>query len=135
MRAAPSNSITIVALVVLPLRLFVTHRGAAPMIVRGTLLTFFAALALPVAVAFQGGAEEVPAGGDSFAALFAEYGAAEKRYFEELKAARGAAKKKGDEALEAFRFDKPPPDFAFSRRFLAIAEANPEGPDAVDALA
>jgi hypothetical protein len=116
-----SNSITIVVLVVLPLSLFVTHQGAAPMIVRGTLLTSFAALASLVAVALQGSAAEGPAGGDAFAALFAEYGAAEKRYSEEFKAAREAAKKKGDEALEAFRFDKPPPDIAFSPRFLAIA--------------
>jgi hypothetical protein len=121
MRAVPSNSITFVALVVLPPRSFVTHQGAAPMTVRGTLLTFFAAFASLVAVAFQGRAAEGPAGPDTFAALFAEYGAASKRYSEEVKAAREAAKKKGDEALEAFRFDKPSPDIAFSPRFLAIA--------------
>jgi hypothetical protein len=65
------DSITFVALVVLPPRSFVTHQGAAPMTVRGrgTLLTFFAALASLVAVAFQGRAAEGSAGGDAFNTL------------------------------------------------------------------
>ena len=35
---------------------------------------------------------------------------------------------------EPFHFDKPLPDAKFAPRFLAIAERNPEGPDAIEAL-
>ena len=37
-------------------------------------------------------------------------------------------------AKKGFRFAKPHPNVAFSPRFLAIAEKNPEGPEAIDAL-
>jgi thiol-disulfide isomerase/thioredoxin len=57
-----------------------------------------------------------------------------KIHSDEYKAAFAAAKKKGDVAIKAFRFDKPLPLEAFSTRFLAVAERDPEGPDAVEAL-
>ena len=46
--------------------------------------------------------------------------------------AREDAKKNGKD--EPFHYDKPLPDAKFSPRFLAIAERNPEGPDAIEAL-
>src|SRR5208283_3005543 len=53
---------------------------------------------------------------------------------EECQAAYEAAKTQGDAAVKAFHFDKPSPSPIFSPRFLAIAEKNPEGPEALDAL-
>ena len=71
---------------------------------------------------------------ETFATLKAEYDAAMKQRAEEFKAAYVAAEQKGDAAVKAPRFDKPSPAPAFSPRFLAIAEKNPEGPEAIDAL-
>ena len=45
---------------------------------------------------------------------------------------REEAKKNGKD--EPFHFDKPLPDTKFAPRFLAIAERNPEGLDAIEAL-
>ena len=42
------------------------------------------------------------------------------------------ARKNG--TLEHFKFDKQAPRILFSQRFLSIAEKNPEGTDAIDAL-
>jgi hypothetical protein len=50
----------------------------------------------------------------------------------EYRAAREEAMKNGKD--EPFHFDKPRPGAKFAPRFLAIAERNPEGPDAIDAL-
>ena len=71
---------------------------------------------------------------DSFTALRAECGAATKRWSEEHKTAYEAAKKQGEAAAKAFRFDKPWPCQRVFPRFLAIAEKNPEGPEALDAI-
>ena len=38
------------------------------------------------------------------------------------------------EALKAFRFNKPHPGPMYSSRFLAIAEEDPNGPDALEAI-
>ena len=71
---------------------------------------------------------------NSFAALKKAYDDATKAYQREFEAAYEAAKAKGDAALKAFRFEKPRPGYAFAPKFLAVAEKDPEGPDAVDAL-
>ena len=71
---------------------------------------------------------------NSFAALKRAYDDATKAYHDEFEAAHEAAKAKGDAALKAFKFEKPRPGFAFAPKFLAVAEKDPEGPDAVDAL-
>ena len=69
-----------------------------------------------------------------FAALKKAYDDATKAYHDEFEAAVEAAKAKGDAALKAFKFEKPRPGYAFAPKFLAVAEKDPEGPDAVDAL-
>ena len=71
---------------------------------------------------------------NSFAALKKAYDDATKAYHDEFNAAYEAAKAKGDAALKAFKFEKPRPGHAFAPKFLAVAEKDPEGPDAVDAL-
>jgi thiol-disulfide isomerase/thioredoxin len=71
---------------------------------------------------------------NSFAALKKAYDDATKAYHDEFEAAYEAAKAKGDAALKAFKFEKPRPGYAFAPKFLAVAEKDPEGPDAVDAL-
>ena len=71
---------------------------------------------------------------NSFAALKKAYDDATKAYHDEFEAAYEAARAKGDAALKAFKFAKPRPGFAFAPKFLAVAEKDPEGPDAVDAL-
>ncbi|MDR3636880.1 MAG: TlpA disulfide reductase family protein [Isosphaeraceae bacterium] len=73
-------------------------------------------------------------GDDSFAALKKEFQDAMKAYAKEYSAAYQAAQKQGDAAAEAFRFDKPTPAAAFSPRFLAVAERDPQGADAPEAL-
>jgi thiol-disulfide isomerase/thioredoxin len=73
-------------------------------------------------------------GDESYAALKAEFDAAMEQRDEEITAAYEAAKKKGDAAVKAFRIDSPSPAPAFSPRFLAVAEKDPQGPDALDAL-
>ena len=71
---------------------------------------------------------------ESFQTVNSEWKEVLKVYREEYMAAREAAKKKGDAAVKAFRFEKRPPVAEFSTRFLAVAERAPEGPDAVEAL-
>ena len=73
-------------------------------------------------------------GDESYAALKAEFDAAMEQRDEEIRAAYEAATKKGDAAVKAFRIDSPSPAPAFSSRFLAVAEKDPQGPDALDAL-
>jgi thiol-disulfide isomerase/thioredoxin len=72
--------------------------------------------------------------GDRFVALKAEYETKVKQREAEYEAAYEAAEKKGAEALKAFRFDKPHPGPMYSSRFLAIAEEDPNGPDALEAI-
>jgi len=71
---------------------------------------------------------------NSFAALKKAYTDATKAYHEEFEAALAAAEAKGAAALKAFKFEKRRPGYAFAPKFLAVAEKDPEGPDAVDAL-
>ncbi len=71
---------------------------------------------------------------NSFAALKKAYDDATKAYNDEFEAAYEAAKAKGNAALKAFKFEKPRPGHAFAPKFLAVAEKDPEGPDAVGAL-
>jgi thiol-disulfide isomerase/thioredoxin len=77
-------------------------------------------------------AAPAPPAAESFAALNKEYQDALTAWSKERRAASDLAKKNGKE--KDFKFDKPMPGALFSQRFLAIAEKNPEGPEAVDAL-
>jgi hypothetical protein len=72
--------------------------------------------------------------GDRFVALKAEYETKVKQREAEYEAAYEAAENKGVEALKAFRFDKPHPGPMYSSRFLAIAEEDPNGLDALEAI-
>ena len=72
--------------------------------------------------------------GDRFVALKAEYETKVKQREAEYEAAYEAAEKKGAEALKAFRFDKPHPGPIYSSRFLALAEEDPNGADALEAI-
>ncbi len=77
-------------------------------------------------------AAPTPPGEASYAALEKEYKEASTAWSQERRAALDLAKKSGKE--KAFKFDQPSPAALFSPRFLLIAEKNPEGPEAVDAL-
>jgi hypothetical protein len=95
-------------------------------------------LALRAAVAAPSGAGDptptTSPNENSFAALKEAYNDATKAYNDEFEAAYEAAKAKGDAALKAFKFEKPRPGHAFAPKFLAVAQKDPEGPDAVGAL-
>ena len=87
--------------------------------------------------AFAALAQDKPAahaaqGAESFEVVKKEYRDAVKIHETEYGAAYDEAKKNGK--TKGFKFDKPSPALRFSPRFLAIAEQNPEGPDAIDAL-
>jgi thiol-disulfide isomerase/thioredoxin len=71
-------------------------------------------------------------GAESFETVNKEFLAARNAYNSEFQAAYDEAKKNGKE--KDFKFDKQPPRLVFSPRFLAIAERNPEGSEAIDAL-
>jgi thiol-disulfide isomerase/thioredoxin len=75
-------------------------------------------------------ATQVPTSPQSFAAVVQEWNDNSKKFYAEEGAAREAAKKQG----KVFKSNKSMPTAEFSRRFLAIAERDPEGPDAVEAL-
>jgi thiol-disulfide isomerase/thioredoxin len=77
-------------------------------------------------------AAPAPPGATSCAAIEKEYMEASTAWSKERRAALELAKKSGKE--KDFKFDKPMPGPLFSPRFVAIAEKNPEGPEAVDAL-
>jgi thiol-disulfide isomerase/thioredoxin len=91
-------------------------------------------------VAFSGSgalAQDKPAawatgGADSFETVNKEFLAARSAYNAQMQAAYEEAKKAGRE--KDFKFDEQPLGLVFSPRFLAIAEKNPEGPEAIDAL-
>ena len=98
------------------------------------ILMFFAVAALPAACVLaqdKPSTVAAPATG-SFAQLKTEYQDASKAWSKELMAAYNEAKK--NDKTKAFKYDKPSPAASFSPRFLAIAEKDPEGPDAIDAL-
>jgi thiol-disulfide isomerase/thioredoxin len=69
---------------------------------------------------------------ESYQVVWKEYADAYRTWSKESRAARDAAKKNGKD--EPFHFDEPMPDAEFAPRFLAIAETNPDGPDAIEAL-
>jgi thiol-disulfide isomerase/thioredoxin len=77
-------------------------------------------------------ATKPPAGTEAFETLKKEYEAATKAYSDEFKKEYEAAKKAGTEKTFKFAGESPGPTFA--PRFLAIAENDPEGPSAFDAL-
>ena len=78
------------------------------------------------------GAAPAPQGAETYEVVKKEYTDAVRTWSKEYRAAREEAKKNGKD--EPFHFDKSLPDARFAPRFLAIAERNPEGPDAIDAL-
>ena len=96
------------------------------------LLTFLAVVALPVSgVLAQDKPEARPAqGGESVEAVMKEFLEARRVYVSQARAAIQEAAKSGNE----YKPDKEPPRALYSRRFLAIAEHNPEGPEAIEAL-
>ena len=97
-----------------------------------TFLALFAGAALPaLAGENQPGARQA---NSSFVELKKSFEEASKAYSEEWRAAYAVAKKKGDEAARSFKFEKPGPGPAFSPRFLAVAENDPKGPEALEAL-
>src|SRR5271166_6730789 len=89
-------------------------------------------LSLAAVRAQDKGAAPAPQGAETFEAVKKEYSDAARTWSKEYRAAREEAKKNGKD--EPFHFDKPLPDAKFAPRFLAIAERNPEGPDAIEAL-
>jgi thiol-disulfide isomerase/thioredoxin len=104
------------------------------MTIMRSIATAFAIFFLP---ASYGNAQDnppapAPQGEASFQAVNKEYEAAVETWSAEYEAGYQAAKKTAKEG--GFRFEKPYPSAAFSPRFLAIAERNPQGPDAIEAL-
>ncbi len=77
-------------------------------------------------------AAQSPPDTESFETVKKEFQSARDEYVKALEAALDVARKNGK--LENFKFDKQAPRILFSPRFLAIAEKNPEGPEAIDAL-
>ncbi len=71
-----------------------------------------------------------PQGTESLETVKKEFEDALKVFGAEVRAAYQEAEKNGKKA----KFDKPAPDALFSPRFLAIAERNPEAPEASEAL-
>ena len=73
-------------------------------------------------------------GDDSVAALETEYEGARKKFLEASEAALRAAQEKGPEAVKAYHASGSRPETEYARRFLAIAEKNPTGLEALDAI-
>jgi thiol-disulfide isomerase/thioredoxin len=74
----------------------------------------------------------VQSGNDSFKALKQEYDEATTARRKRIQAARELAKKEAKE--QEFQVSEPSPSARFSPRFLAIAQRNPHGAEAIDAL-
>jgi thiol-disulfide isomerase/thioredoxin len=89
-------------------------------------------LSLAAVRAQDKGAAPAPQGAETFEAVNKEFMDAYRAWSKEYRAAWEEAKKNGKD--EPFHFDKPRPGAKFAPRFLAIAERNPERPDAIDAL-
>ena len=89
-------------------------------------------LSLAAVRAQDKGAAPAPQGAETYEAVKKEYTDAVRAWSKEYRAVREEAKKNGKD--EPFHFDKLLPDVKFAPRFLAIAERNPEGPDAIEAL-
>jgi thiol-disulfide isomerase/thioredoxin len=85
-------------------------------------------------------ADPAAAGRESFATVKAEYDAGMKQWGQENRAARAAKAKSGEvdtperTGIKPFRFESSPPGPKYSARFLAIAEKDPNGPEALDAI-
>jgi len=100
--------------------------------VRPLLIALIVALPASWAPAQDTPVRHAPQGAESFETLKKEYRAATESWKIEYLAARDEARKNGKE--KDFKFGKPHPGAQFSPRFLAIAEQNPEAPEAIDAL-
>jgi thiol-disulfide isomerase/thioredoxin len=100
------------------------------------MLTTFTIVALTTscAIAQDRRATQRQLGTESFEMVKKEWQLASKKYFDGYIAAHAAAKKKGTAVLKEFQSEKPAYMVDFPPRFLAIAERNPEGPEAIDAL-
>jgi thiol-disulfide isomerase/thioredoxin len=99
------------------------------------LITSLVILAAPASLALaqdKPAPTNAPAGTESVESLKKEFQKARDAYLNELRPAIQEFRKKGTE--KAFKFAKDPPRWHFSRRFLAIAEKNPKGPEAIEAL-
>jgi thiol-disulfide isomerase/thioredoxin len=92
----------------------------------------FVVLFVSYVVAQEKGAEQPPQDIESVATVSKEFQAVVKAGLAEYTAARIEAFKNGKG--NDFKFDKPFPSHLYSPRFLAIAEKEPEGPDAIEAL-
>ena len=97
-------------------------------------LTFFGIVAISASGAV---AQEMPKArsgpiAESFDAVNKEFVEAVVARVSERTAAQAQAEKNGKG--KEFKFDKPFPGLFYSPRFLAIAEKDPDGPDAIDAL-
>ena len=77
-------------------------------------------------------AAQPPPGTESFEVLKKEYEAATEKWLEEYRKERASATTAGTE--KTFKPSKEHPAVAFSPRFLAIAEKDPMGPMAVEAI-
>jgi thiol-disulfide isomerase/thioredoxin len=71
-------------------------------------------------------------GNQSFESLMKEYRNACQAWEAEYRAASDEARKSGNE--QDIKFNKPFTSVVFAPRFLAIAESDPEGPEALDAV-
>ena len=66
---------------------------------------------------------------ESFETVNRQFQKARDEQLAEIQAAVAEARKNG--TLNQFKFAKEPVEWRYSRRFLAIAERNPEGPEAI----
>jgi hypothetical protein len=96
------------------------------------LLSTFLGFAAACGFAEEQPAARVAQSASSLDALKKEFQGARQQRFKEWIAAETEAKKSGKE--KDFTFDKPTAEAIYSPRFLAIAEHNPEGAEAIDAL-
>ena len=97
-------------------------------------LAWFTIVALPASYVLADDipAAQAPRSVESFATVKKAHEDALKTRSAEIEAAYQQAKKNGKD--KELKFAKPNPNILFSPRFLAIAERNPEGPEAIDAL-
>ncbi len=78
--------------------------------------------------------EPAPQKAESFETVNSQWKDVMRAFHDEYRLAFAVAKKKGDAAAKAFRFDKQLPATEFAPRFLAVAERDPQGPKAIEAL-
>jgi thiol-disulfide isomerase/thioredoxin len=97
-----------------------------------SLLVMGATISISWAIADDKPVTQAPAGTESFAALKAEFDAATKKWSEGAQKEFEAVKKAG--TTRSFKTSQENPAPSYSPRFLAIAEKDPQGPSAIDAL-